>query len=117
MRRAVSLLQQTVTVFGAAATPEQCDEIAGVIPHEVVVGFAVTATESADFATMQRGVAKVIAAGIPAQALLVRVLDWVLSSEGGGRVFSDVAAGQVAEALAEADLCVRYSSAARGACA
>lgn len=97
MRRAVTTLQ-SVHALGEA-DKDMVAEVSGIPPSSVVEELWTCLTQSPNFATMEKGIENVCAAGFSAQLLLTSVLDRVMVSSS----LDERSKAEIAIRLAEAE--------------
>jgi replication factor C subunit 2/4 len=78
MRKAITTLQSAVRLRGSPVEPQTVLDVAGAVPQAAGAAL-LTACRSGSFSTLQSAVEDVIAAGFPAQELLLRLQEVVLS--------------------------------------
>lgn len=77
MRRAITLLQSAVRIFGDDIVPEHIVEIAGQIPDADVASF-LASCRSGNFKQLQKAAADIVHSGFPALQLLNQLHDMVI---------------------------------------
>lgn len=80
MRKAITLLQSAVRMYGNEITPQHIMEIAGQVPDEEIHGF-LRACRSNDFNRLQTAVSNLIHNGFPASQLLNQLHDAIVDSK------------------------------------
>eukprot|EP01105_Mastigella_eilhardi_P005783 TRINITY_DN17499_c0_g1_i1.p1 TRINITY_DN17499_c0_g1~~TRINITY_DN17499_c0_g1_i1.p1 ORF type:complete len:351 (-),score=100.32 TRINITY_DN17499_c0_g1_i1:533-1516(-) len=98
LRKAITSLQSLYTSCGNAVTPATVQELAGIVPDEVMRDFF-TACKSNSFENLRCAVEQVGAAGYAADQFLSQLLDTVLGMDDLG----DTQKARIAEALSAAD--------------
>ena len=101
MRKAITTLQSAVRLQGSPVQPAAVFDVAGAVPEAAAAGL-LAAARSGSFARIQQAVTDLIAAGYPAQEILLQLQAALLADA----VASDAAKGRILNQLAEADKCL-----------
>ncbi len=101
MRQAVSLLQNSHSIFKNELTAERVIEISGVVPDDVLTGLW-DAARSRSFTRMEKKVAEVMSLGYNTGILMEQLLKKIIEADD----ISDLQKANVCDVISTADKCM-----------